>query len=268
MEDKLLLISIIIPIYNAEKYLDRCINSLVDQSYGNFEIILIDDGSTDRSDKICDDWVKKDSRIRVVHKKNEGVTVARKTGVELSLGEWICFVDADDLLPENALKILFSSTNENIDMVYGCIKSVGGKELNYKFFGEKSKIQYLRLLLKYQVYWPPFAKLIRRSIFDSYTFDMPLTIIIGEDFIMNLRLGQNMRKVILLPDVVYYYVWTPSSAMSKISSLDKSYKRIYINTFNNSIRPEYYNVLRGAIINFRLRRYWRRLKNKVRKIIG
>lgn len=90
------MISIIVPIYNAEKYLDKCLSSIVNQTYKNIEIICIDDGSTDNSLKICKKYSEQDERIKVIHKKNEGVTVARKLGVKIASGEWVGFVDADD----------------------------------------------------------------------------------------------------------------------------------------------------------------------------
>lgn len=90
------LISIIIPVYKVEKYLDRCINSIVSQTYSNLEIILIDDGSPDSSPIICDNWRKKDARIQVIHKSNEGLSATRNLGIELASGDYISFVDSDD----------------------------------------------------------------------------------------------------------------------------------------------------------------------------
>jgi len=96
MENKL--VSIIIPIYNSEQYLDRCISSVVNQSYDNLEIILVDDGSTDSSPYLCDKWQTRDKRIRVIHKRNEGAGMARNTGIDASTGEFICFFDSDDFI--------------------------------------------------------------------------------------------------------------------------------------------------------------------------
>ncbi len=91
-------ISVIVPIYNTEKYLSECLESIVNQSYKNLEIILIDDGSTDKSPFICDEYSKQDSRIKVIHKKNEGVAVARNTGISIAQGDFLAFVDSDDIL--------------------------------------------------------------------------------------------------------------------------------------------------------------------------
>lgn len=93
-----LLISIIIPIYNVEEYLERCIDSVVNQTYKNLEIILVDDGSPDRCGDICDTWALRDTRIKVIHKKNGGLSDARNAGMSLATGEFIAFVDSDDVV--------------------------------------------------------------------------------------------------------------------------------------------------------------------------
>ena len=97
-------ISIIVPVYNAEQYLRRCIDSILNQSFTDFELILIDDGSKDKSSDICDEYAAKDSRIKVYHKENGGVSSARNLGLDNANGEWIAFVDSDDFIKEDYLK--------------------------------------------------------------------------------------------------------------------------------------------------------------------
>ena len=92
------LVSVVVPIYKVEKYLDRCVNSIVGQSYRNLNIILVDDGSPDRCPEICDQWAEKDSRIKVIHKKNAGLGMARNTGMEHAAGDYVCFIDSDDYI--------------------------------------------------------------------------------------------------------------------------------------------------------------------------
>ena len=99
-----LLVSIIVPIYKVEEYLDECVESIINQTYSNIEIILVDDGSPDRCPQLCDEWAKKDNRIKVIHKENGGVSSARNAGITLSKGEWIWFVDSDDTAQINALE--------------------------------------------------------------------------------------------------------------------------------------------------------------------
>ena len=97
-------VSIIVPVYNVEKYVERCIESIIKQSYKNLEIILIDDGSKDNSGKICDEYAEKDNRIKVIHKKNGGLSDARNTGLNIADGEYICFIDSDDYIHKDLVK--------------------------------------------------------------------------------------------------------------------------------------------------------------------
>lgn len=106
-------ISIIVPVYNVEKYLGQCIESVLDQTFSDFELILIDDGSNDRSVEICDKYANKDSRIRVIHKANEGVGVARNIGLDLCEGRFICFLDSDDYLEKDYLEYLYSKIEDS-----------------------------------------------------------------------------------------------------------------------------------------------------------
>ncbi|MFR9165784.1 MAG: glycosyltransferase [Dysgonomonas sp.] len=107
-----MLISVVVPIYNMEKYLERCVNSLLTQTYPNIEIILVNDGSTDKTAEICDEFAKTDNRIKVIHKENGGVSTARNTGIDNSTGEYISFVDPDDWLEPNAYEILTDTLNK------------------------------------------------------------------------------------------------------------------------------------------------------------
>ena len=114
------LISVIIPIYNVDQYLDHCIRSVANQTYNNLEIILVDDGSSDRSGTICDEWSEKDSRIRVIHQENRGVSAARNTGMEISCGDYIGFIDSDDWCEETMYEELQKSISENTSDIALC----------------------------------------------------------------------------------------------------------------------------------------------------
>lgn len=116
------LISIIIPVYNTEKYIRRCIDSVIAQSYSDWELILVDDGSTDESGKICDEYVEKDERIRVFHKENGGVSSARNVGLDNANGEWVTFVDSDDYLQNDALEVLLGHLSAGTDLIIGGYK--------------------------------------------------------------------------------------------------------------------------------------------------
>ena len=107
-------ISVIVPIYKVERYLNRCIKSIVNQTYSNLEIILVDDGSPDRCGFICDKWMATDKRIKVIHKKNGGLSSARNKGIELSTGKYIMFIDSDDYLyDDSSLESLYKGITKN-----------------------------------------------------------------------------------------------------------------------------------------------------------
>lgn len=113
-------ISVIVPVYKVEKYLDRCIESIVNQTYPDFELILVDDGSPDGSPILCDKWAEKDSRVHVIHKKNGGASSARNAGLKIAKGNWIAFADSDDWLDRTALKTLYDLANQyNVPMAIG-----------------------------------------------------------------------------------------------------------------------------------------------------
>ena len=119
------MISVIVPIYNVEKYVNKCVGSIVNQTYTNLEIILVDDGSPDRCPEICDEWAKKDSRIKVIHKKNGGLSDARNAGMKIASGDYIAFVDSDDwIAPEMYERLLMAIKNDNSDIAACAVKMV------------------------------------------------------------------------------------------------------------------------------------------------
>ena len=123
------LVSVVLPVYNVERYLNRCIESVVNQTYRNLEIILIDDGSPDNCPKLCDEWAKKDKRIKVVHKRNEGLGYARNTGIDNATGEYICFFDSDDYVDLRTVELTYKLASEyKADIVtygYSCVNAKG-----------------------------------------------------------------------------------------------------------------------------------------------
>lgn len=197
------MISIIVPVYNVERFISQCVESIVNQTYSDWELILVDDGSTDSSGSICDEFASKDERIRCVHKVNGGVTEARRAGWQLSRGEWIAFVDGDDTLPEDSLAKLYEKAiTVDTDIIEGyhnvrhnlpIIRSVG---------------DYRRCLLRGVdiVGVTVWGKLFRKEILTSWCFEIPREIVRGEDWIMNIRLAFLTKKVpILIPDKIYHY---------------------------------------------------------------
>lgn len=118
-------ISVIVPVYKAEQYLDRCVKSILEQTYQNFELILVDDGSPDNSSSLCDEWAKNDNHIYVIHKENGGASSARNAGLKIAKGRWIAFADSDDWLDRTALKTLYDLANQyNVPMAIGGMRVV------------------------------------------------------------------------------------------------------------------------------------------------
>ena len=135
------LISIIVPVYNIENYLDKCIESIVHQTYKNLEILLIDDGSTDHSGKKCDEWAKKDKRIRVIHKKNGGVSSARNIGLEKAKGEYIGFVDGDDFVNKKMYEEMHRQMKKNnADFVICDYNECYNQNDNFKDRGKENNL--------------------------------------------------------------------------------------------------------------------------------
>ena len=190
------MISVIIPIYNAEKYLSRCIGSILDQTYTDFELLLINDGSTDLSGEICNVYAYKDSRIRVWTQANKGVSSARCRGVEIAKGEYITFVDADDELYGNSLEILVSNISKDTDIVSSAAPA-------NEIISSETFIKYILIGKLHSSIW---GRLFRKSLFSSYIADIPSNIVIGEDQLMNIKLvlGRNV-KIKCITDRVYAY---------------------------------------------------------------
>lgn len=172
-------ISIIVPVYNVEEYLPRCIDSILAQSFSEFELILIDDGSQDQSGKICDDYAAKDCRIRVIHQSNCGQAAARNLGVREASGEWICFVDSDDFIHPQMLESMYYAVVK-YDAGISMCNMVESNELPCAFCDPLMSVfdsytvseAFLQELLRRKYYyWVVCAKLIRREIVEKYPFE-------------------------------------------------------------------------------------------------
>ena len=204
-------VSIIIPVYNAEKYISRCINSVINQTFDNWELILINDGSIDESGLICNDYALKDSRIRVYHINNSGAAKARFLGVSYATKDYICFVDSDDSIPNNSLELLCKNNQDrSYDIVVGGYTRFFSSEhqdfcelKNANISGET----YLLMLLSgnWKLYGP-VAKLFRRTLFTRNNLpSIPQNIRVGEDLLMNVFLACYAKKVIVISSSVYNY---------------------------------------------------------------
>lgn len=205
------IVSIIVPVYNTEKYVEECILSLINQTCTDIEILLIDDGSQDDSLKICLEFVSKDSRVQVFHQENGGVTSARKHGVMLAKGEWIFFVDSDDTIPLNAVEVLLAANKKyDSDFFFGFFSSQ--KRKGERVIPLETWREYC---ISGEYVMPgPVARLIRRNLFSDWCFDIPRSIVKGEDMLMNIRLAFNMKKnPVAIFEKVYNYRSNPDSCV-------------------------------------------------------
>ena len=238
------MISIIVPVYNTEKYLDRCIQSILAQTYTDFELLLIDDGSTDSSGAICDKYAEQDSRVRVFHKENGGVASARRLGLEESKGEYISFVDSDDNLFPLSLSILIKNiTSDDIDIIVSDIKDesiISGYE-------------FVKYSLQWRVQASIWGRLYRKELFDNTSFDVSRKLIVGEDLFMNLRVGLKTRFVKCISESVYNYYKNPNSITST-RTISLEYEKFYIDEISralgdkiNEFNEELYNIKLGAL---------------------
>lgn len=208
------LISVIVPIYNVEKQLKRCINSIINQTYKNIQILLIDDGSKDSSGKICDDFSKYDTRIVVLHQDNVGVSAARNKGIELAKGRYICFIDSDDYIEKNYIEELYQlMRDEKIDLGIcdlnykytnkeDCWSAVGEKTINLKNVSEEI---FLELNEKYLLYGP-YNKIFKSSIIKKQKIKFIKEMSYGEDLIFNLSYLQYVKIIKTTNQTRYNYI--------------------------------------------------------------
>lgn len=211
-------ISIIVPVYNAEKEITRCVESILGQSYTNFELLLVDDGSKDSSLSLCRSFAEKDNRINVFHKKNGGANSARAFGVREAGGEYINFVDADDYIPSTSLSTLVSiATTDQLDIVQCARKflPIGGEKETFSFFpqtGVFDSEQFISFLFAAKCNGGPVGSLYCRELFGEETFHLDNDVVLGEDFYMNLCLGIKAKKIGLNNSLVYVYIENEYSA--------------------------------------------------------
>lgn len=213
------LISVIVPIYNAEKYLNICIQSIVDQTYRNLQIILVDDGSTDLSFEICDNWGEKDSRIKVLHQKNQGAAMAKNQGLDLARGELITFVDSDDCIKKNMYDKLYKlMKNKQCDIVECNYQSFENVILNEQdIIKEKieicNNIKAMEYLIDNSKIKPVvWNKLYKRSVINNTRF--PKGRYIDDEFWI-YKVIDKANKVGIINDKLYFYRQHQDSIMGR-----------------------------------------------------
>ncbi len=169
------LISVIVPIYNVEEYLPKCVDSIINQSYKNLEIILVDDGSPDNSPQICDEYAQKDSRIKVIHKENGGLSDARNVGLKASNGEYVSFIDSDDWINADFISELYKGIESGVDIAECATRLFDGEDRTIRVRGaEEGKISkseaLIKLITEEGVYPTVWDKLYKKSIIADIPF--------------------------------------------------------------------------------------------------
>ena len=249
------LISVIVPVYKVEAYLHRCIDSILAQTLRDIELILVDDGSPDGSGFICDEYSKKDSRVRVIHKPNGGVSSARNTGIEAALGEWLCFVDSDDYIDETYLES-FGMRNKVADMYMQgyIVEDSSSQILADHSFGDTSKKDFSDILAESEeknIINSPCFKLYKKAIVkrNHVTFDINTSY--GEDHLFSLNYLIFIDSIIVSRTSGYHYLMHEQESLTR-RQLPIKMQMYYIlksrdyclkmqNKYNSDILKETYN---------------------------
>lgn len=257
-------VSIIVPVYNAEKTISRCIESILQQEYDDFELLLIDDGSKDNSGAICDDYAKKDARIRVVHKENSGVSSSRNLALDMAMGKYLQFLDADDWITPNATRTFIEAAEgSNADLVISDFYRVVEKRVSQKGSideeGLLSREEFASQMMEnpadfyYGVLWNKFY---RRDIISNHNLRMDENISWCEDFMFNLEYIRHAQNFYVVRLPLYYYVRTKGSLASQGMSISKTVKmklmvfEYYNSFYKDVLSDEEYEQKRLQVYRF------------------
>ena len=247
-------ISVVVPIYNVEEYLKKCIESIVEQTYKNLEIILVDDGSIDNSLNICRQYQKKDARIHIIHKENGGLVAARKTGIEAATGDYIAFVDGDDWIEENAFEMITKESNFEDVLMFGLQEDYGYKvvkKTNQIDLGFYQENQIEEIILKMLCDGTFFAfgvlpnlvcKVIKASLLKKIANNISHKITMGEDAVFSystIAEAKTVRNINVMP---YHYIQRSNSMVRTF-------------TDSSSIIALYQNML-GVNVPENLKKQW------------
>lgn len=262
MENAKTVISIIIPVYKCEKYIGACIESVLAQTYPQFELILVDDGSPDSASEICDQYAQKDDRIQVIHKENGGVSSARNAGLAVAKGEYVSFIDSDDYIDEAFLQTLLNYAKKTqADLVASGLKMEFWKDLECiqreeYFFRELKQYDVKALLEGWGVDFPPICvcgpccKLYRRSIILERNITFAMDLNCGEDTLFNLNFLENCSKICAIPMSFYHY--RRENGESLFSRFHKDtyeiHRRVYTKQYELIAK---YQCNKATLMNFR-----------------
>lgn len=218
------MISIIVPVYNTEKYLARCLDSILAQTYQDWELLLFNDGSTDGSGKICDDYASREARIRVFHKKNEGVAIARQLGIYEAKGDYSIHIDSDDWVePQMLEEMLSEAVQYDVDIVVANFY----KEYNHQIVLQQQRSKdnapssLLEDIVKGRQMGSLCNKLIRHSLYNIYNVSFAKGINLGEDALVLVQLLQHPVKVQYMERAYYHYMGNGDITLSRVYNKKK-----------------------------------------------
>lgn len=241
------LISIIVPVYNMEKYINRCVDSILNQEYKNIEVILVDDGSKDSSPKICDEYAKKDNRIKVFHKENGGQGSARNLGIDNANGEYIGFVDSDDYIDEKMYKTLVNNAIKYNADISCCSGNSKTNDNSIKIF-KNEEIMYETLLNHCGTSHVPWDKIFRKELFDGVRYPKMRAY---EDCATIYKLQAKAKIEVCQNSHLYYYIYRDNSTMTQPFSKIKfqaivAYKGMHDFYLENFF--QYSNIVKASLL--------------------
>jgi len=226
--------SIIIPIYNSEKYLEKCLDSLLDQTVDDYEIILIDDGSKDNSGNICDLYKSKSEKIKVIHQENSGVSCARNAGLEIACGKYILFCDSDDYVENDFVETFVSGFEEtDCDLLVVRMQIISDNNVTYSNANEKRIIDKKKFLYiwKWGLFGEMCSKGFKRSIIADNKLNFNREMSYGEDFCFITKYLRYINNdILILPNPVYCYIIREGSLISRYHN--NLFKDVYLKMFN------------------------------------
>lgn len=226
------LVSIIVPIYNVADYLDNCISSACNQTYKNIEIILVDDGSTDKSPEICDNWAKKDHRIKVIHKENGGVSSARNAGLDVANGKYISFLDGDDEYISNTLETALDKFDDSVDLVsfgYTIVspdkkENISFEEKTYNNISQADKLNFIAgPFFQFALGWNVWNNIFSKSVITKYKLRFPTSHNMAEDQFFCMLYYSHCNNIRVIQNQLYVYFRRDNSLTNTAKTLHKSY---------------------------------------------
>ena len=252
-------ISVIVPVYNVEKYLHRCIDSILAQTFTDFELLLINDGSKDRSGEICDEYAANDSRIRVFHKENAGVSKARNQGLDNAKGEWVTFIDSDDWVREDFLqKRLDLALKEGSDVAYCDVEYVYATHSAYCKTARavQGKAENVNSWILSRTTYSPII-LARKDLFDKYNLRYIEGLRFGEDFNLIIKLVLYANRTSYVQEALYYYnKQNEGSAMTKLHLYRDDLRIVYSNLIEcfkrEGVYDECLEMLSWCVLEYKL----------------